>query len=143
MGSAVPLLIKTVQKDFGPDLLFLSPDKGGKRRTGIFGVEKQRINSFKVKVFSPKINLKEKTIAVVDDIIETGGTLSRFCQVIRKAGAKRIIILATHGVLPSGIKRIKKNCSKLYLTNSVEQPACRQAGQQASVNIANLISQSL
>jgi len=130
--SAVPLLIKRVKKDFSGNILFLSPDKGGQRRTEISGLRKERRNSFSVKILSPKINLKRKTVAVVDDIIKTGGTLLKFHEFAKKEGAKKIIALATHGVIPSGVSKIRKKYSKLYLTNTIEQ-------KEANIDITNLI----
>ena len=99
----------------------MSPDKGGKRRTGLSGVKKERLNSFKVRFLSPKINFKGKTVGVVDDLIETGGTLLKFYDFAKKSGAKKVIALITHGVLPIGVSKIKKRYSKLYLTNTIEQ----------------------
>jgi len=134
--SAVPLLIKEVKRDFGEDILFLSPDTGGKRRTGIPGIEKRRLNSFNVKLFSRKLNLKGKIVGVVDDMIKTGGTLLKFYEIAKESGAKKIIALVTHGVIPEGISKIKKKYSKLYLTNTVKQKG-------ANVDITDLIFKNL
>lgn len=119
--SAVPLLTEKAKKDFGKDILFLSPDIGGKRRTGFRGIKKERIDSFRVKIASVPISFKGKIIGVIDDLIETGSTLLKFFEVAKKAGAKRVIALVTHGVLASGVSKIKKKYSKLYLTNTVKQ----------------------
>jgi len=134
--SAVPLLIKRVKKDFGQNLLFLSPDKGGKRRTAVSGIKKERLGVSKVKMFSPKINLKGKIVTVVDDILETGGTLLKFYEVVKKAGAIKVVALVTHGVIPAGISKIKKKYSKLYLTNTIKQ-------RGANVDITDLILKSV
>jgi len=130
--SAVPILIKKVKDDFAGNILFLSPDKGGQRRTKISGFKKERRNSFSVKIFSPKINLKGKIVAVIDDMVKTGGTLLKFYEVAKKEGAKKIIALVTHGVIPSGVSKIKKKYSKLYLTNTISQ-------KEADIDITNLI----
>jgi len=134
--SAIPLLIKRIKEDFSQDVLLLSPDKGGKRRTKIPGLKKKRINSFKVKQFSSKIIAKGKIIGVVDDIIGTGGTLLRFYEFAKNAGAEKIIALITHGVLDTGIKKIKKRFTKLYLTNTIDK-------KEANVDITDLISRAL
>lgn len=134
--SAVPYLMKKTWQDFNENILFLSPDKGGKRRTGLSGIKKERLNSFKIKIFSPKLNFEGKIVGVIDDIIETGGTLLRFYGVAKKAGAKKIIALITHGVLPAGISKTKKKYSKLYLTNTVKQ-------KEANVDISDLILKTL
>jgi len=119
--SAVPIMIERAEKDFGKDIFLLSPDIGGERRTKISGFKKKRLNSFNVKVFSPKLKLKGGIIGVVDDIIKTGGTLLKFYEIAKRLGAEKIIALVTHGVIPIGISKIKKKYSKLYLTNTIKQ----------------------
>ncbi len=130
--SAVPTLIKRAKEDFGKDIFFLSPDSGGKKRTQIAGFKKERLNSFNVKMLPLNLNLKGKIVAVVDDLIETGGTLLKFCELAKKSGAQKILALVTHGVIPSGVLRTKKVYSKLYLTNTINQ-------KEANVDIENLI----
>jgi len=104
--SAVPFLIRKAWQKNHENILFLSPDKGGKRRTGLSAIRKERLNSFKVKIFSSKVNFKGKIVGVVDDIVETGGTLLRFYDFAKKSGAKKVIALITHGALHSGISKI-------------------------------------
>lgn len=130
--SAVPLLIEQAKKDWGENLVILSPDKGGKRRTKISGFKKQRLNSFDVKMNSSKINIKGKIVGVVDDMIKTGGTLLKFCEIAKKSGAKEVIALITHGVMPKGILRIKNNYSKLYLANTIKR-------KESNIDITKLI----
>ena len=116
--------------------MLFSPDIGGKRRTGISGLEKERIDSYQVKMISPKLNLKGKTVVVIDDMIKTGGTLLKFLEIAKESEAKKIIALATHGVIPDGVSKIKKKYSKLYLTNTIEQ-------KEANVDITNLILKNI
>ncbi len=134
--SAVPYLIKDCWQDFNENILFLSPDKGGKRRTGFSWIRKKRLSSFKIELLSQKANFEGKTVAVVDDILETGGTLLKFCEFAKKSGAKKIVALITHSVLPAGISKIKKKYSKLYLTNTINQ-------KEANIDISNLILKTL
>lgn len=130
--SAVPILIKKTEREFGKDVLFLSPDIGGKRRTGISGIRKKRLDSFKVEMFSRKSNLRGKVVAVVDDMIKTGETLLKFYEIVKKSRAKKVIALITHGVIPIGVSKIKKKYSKLYLTNTIRQ-------KDSNIDITNLI----
>ena len=134
--SALSSLIEKTKKDFGRDVLFLSPDKGGKRRTGIAGLNKKRINSFEVAPFSSEIPIKGEVIGVVDDMIETGGTLLRFCEFANNARAKKVIALITHGILDTGIKNVAKNFTKVYLANTVNK-------KEANVDIIDLIADTL
>jgi len=135
--SAVPILIQKAKEDFGENILFLSPDIGGKRRTGISGgMKKERLTSFKVKMVSPKLNFKGKVVGVIDDMIKTGGTLLKFQEIAKKSGAEKIIALITHGVIPSGVSKIKKKYSKLYLTNTIKQ-------KESNIDITKLILKNL
>ena len=134
--SAVPLLIEKAKKDFGEDVLFLSPDIGGERRTKILGFKKKRLSSFNVEIFSSRLNLKGKIVAVVDDVIKTGGTLLKFYKIAKKSGANKVIALATHGVLRDGISKIKKKYSKLYLTNTIKQ-------KESNIDITELILKNI
>ena len=134
--SAVPILIQKAKEDFGENIWFLSPDIGGKRRTGISGIKKERLTSFKVKMVSPKLNFKGKVVGVIDDMIKTGGTLLKFQEIAKKSGAEKIIALITHGVIPSGVSKIKKKYSKLYLTNTIKQ-------KESNIDITKLILKNL
>ncbi|MFH1894309.1 MAG: ribose-phosphate diphosphokinase [Patescibacteria group bacterium] len=134
--SALPLLIKRAKKNFGEAILFLSPDKGGKRRTGIPGLNKKRINSFDVKPFSSEMPSRGKIVGVVDDIIATGGTLLRFYEFVKKSGVKLVIALITHGVLDGGVKKVKKSFTKLYLANTINR-------KEANVDITDLIASTI
>jgi len=134
--SAVSILIQKAKEDFGENIWFLSPDIGGKRRTGISGIKKERLTSFKVKMVSPKLNFKGKVVGVIDDMIKTGGTLLKFQEIAKKFGAEKIIALITHGVIPSGVSKIKKKYSKLYLTNTIKQ-------KESNIDITKLILKNL
>ena len=134
--TAVPFLVEKAKKDFREDILFLSPDIGGKRRTGVSGIKKERIDSFRVKIAPLSINLEGKIVGAIDDMIKTGGTLLKFFELAKKSGAKKIITLVTHGVIPSGISKIKKKYSKLYLTNTI-------ARKESNFDISDLILKAL
>ncbi len=119
--SAVDLLRQAVEKDFS-DIAYTSPDAGSQRRTGIDGVKKKRIHSYKTETqcdedFRKKVH--GKVVAVVDDILETGGTLDLFYDECIKCKPKAIVTLITHGALAQGVERIRTKYDKLYLTNSI------------------------
>lgn len=134
--SAVPFLTEKIKEDFGEDVLLVTPDKGGKRRTGILGLNKKRVNSFEVMPFSSKIAVKGRTIGVVDDMIGTGGTILRFYEFAKNSGAEKIVALVTHGVLNMGVKKIKKRFTKLYLTNTINK-------KEANVDVVDSIVKAI
>jgi len=138
--SAVNLLMKTVSDDY-PNAIYLAPDAGSQRRTGLElkGLRKKRIDSRVVEFRSDEefgAAVKDRIVGVVDDQIETGATLIPFYDECIKAGAKEVIALITHGVLPEGIERVKAKYSKLYLTNTINQ-------KEANIDITDLILNTL
>lgn len=134
--SATDLLIQSALKDF-PEAIFLPPDIGSERRTGLRlrGLKKKRIDSYLVKIKSNeefKTIVKGKVVGVIDDMVETGATLVPFYEECKKCGAKEVIALVTHGVLSEGIEKIKSKYSKLYLTNTIVQ-------NEANVDITDMV----
>jgi len=99
-------------------------------------MRKKRIDSNRIEFLSLPKNLKGEVVGIVDDLLETGGTLLKAFQQCKKNGAKKIVALVTHGVLPSGITRIKKRYSKLYLTNTIKQKG-------SNIDITDLILETI
>ena len=133
--SAVPLLKENAQAEFGKDIVFMSPDKGGQRRTGISGAEKQR-NKGEIEMLDIEADIKGKVVAAVDDLIGSGGTLIKFKEKAKEAGAKEVIALATHGVIPEGVAKVKSAFSKFYLANTINLA-------EANVDVTELIVNTL
>ena len=137
--SAHETLLAAVRKDY-PDAVFVAPDMGHTKRTkGLKGVQKTRVDSYTVHLAEDEAlfgSLKNKVVAVVDDLVETGGTMVRFQEECKKYGPKEMVAVVTHGLLPEGVKRLQKNYSKLFLSNSIVEPA-------ANTNIAPLIAEAL
>lgn len=136
--SAVDLLKKEVETDYS-DLVYLAPDAGSEMRTGIKGAKKKRLNSFTTEYTGNdwlEQKVKNKNVAVVDDLLETGGTMCRFYDECKKYGAKDVVAVITHGVLKKGIRRVKEKYSKLYLSNTIKQ-------KEAKIDACDLITEVL
>lgn len=132
--TAVDMLKSEAKKDY-PEIVFCAPDIGCQRRTGLQGVEKKRENSYKTSIKNIgdlESLISGKDVGVVDDLLETGGTMVKFYELCKEYGAKNIVALMTHGVLPKGIERVKNKFSKLYLTNSIKN-------EQANIDISRLV----
>ncbi len=132
--SAGALLYSTVRRDY-PDVIFMAPDAGSQRRTQLTGTSKSRHNSFDVEInwdeeFQSKV--AGKIVAVVDDLVETGGTLVKFSEACKECNAKGTVAVITHGVLVEGIKRVKTLFSHLYLTNSISR-------EDSNIDVSGLI----
>ena len=132
--SAAPALMAAAEKDY-PGILFLAPDKGGQARVQLKGFSKTRFDSFQVELEHNEEHSRDiagRVVGVVDDLLETGGTLAKFHDKCLQYGAKEAVALVTHGVLPAGIERVKNSYSKLYLTNTINRP-------EANIDISGLI----
>lgn len=136
--SAVNLLMQAALRDY-PDLIFLSPDEGGEKRTGVEGMKKTRIDSFTTEIQNDeefKRIVKGKRIGVIDDLLETGGTLARFSEECIDCGALELVALVTHVVLPEGKEKIQSKYSKLYFTNTINR-------EGANADITAIIANTL
>ena len=132
--TALDLLKKKAAQDH-PDIIYLAPDAGSQKRTGLEGTEKDRTDSYVVDIKSNehfKTIVKNKTVGAVDDLLETGGTMDRFYNECMKYGAKEVVALVTHGVLKQGIDKVKNKYSRLYLANSVNR-------DETNVDVTELI----
>lgn len=132
--SAVELLKKRALKKY-PKAIFMAPDAGSQRRVGLKGAQKKRKNSFEVTLECDedfKKSVKGKIVGVVDDLVETGGTISKFADLCRTYGAKDVIALVTHGVLISGIKRLETVYKDVYITNSIKR-------EDSNVDVSGII----
>lgn len=130
------LLTSAVKADF-PEAVFVAPDSGHEKRAQIQGFKKTRTDSYTVSHDSASMaHLTGKTLAVVDDIIETGGTMIGFHSACATHSPKELIAVVTHGVLPEGIARLKKTYAKVYLSNSIFRV-------ESNVDISPLIEKAL
>lgn len=136
--SALDLLMSKIDQN-NPEYIFLTPDTGSQLRTGLQGLDKKRLDSFNVAMASDQhfeALVKGKIVVVVDDILETGGTMIKFHDKCKEHGARDTIALITHGGLESGIERVQNAYAKLYLTNTINRP-------QANVDISQKIIETL
>lgn len=137
--SAHELLLAAARRKY-PDAVFVAPDKGHEMRTKrVKGLQKVRTDSYTVTLKHDIAFLRElsgKTVGVVDDIIETGGTLTKFHEAALSSKPRALFAVATHGVVPQGIARVAEMYEDLFLSNTVGHPA-------ANVDVTPLIIDAL
>jgi len=111
--------------------MILAPDKGAinrvKKASRIIGcdfdyMEKTRINGETIEIKPKKLNAKNKNVAIVDDIISTGGTMAKSIQELKKNGAKNVFVACTHGLFAGdAIKKLNSaGCDEIISTDSVQ-----------------------
>ncbi len=109
----------------------LAPDKGAKKRAQqaakIIGceydyMEKTRINGTTIKIKPKNLDAKNKNVAIIDDIISTGGTMAKSIRELKKQGAKKVSVACTHGLFVGGAKEklISAGCDELISTDTIE-----------------------
>src|SRR3546814_16926792 len=90
-------------------------------------------------------DVKGRTCVIIDDMIDTGGTLCAGADQLAAYGAKEIYALATHGVLSGpAIDRIKNSVlSKVIVTNTLPLPASKQIDKIEVLSIAKVLAETI
>lgn len=111
--------------------LVLAPDKGALTRATqaaeILGcdvdyMEKTRIDGTTVKITPKRLDAKGKSVAIIDDIISTGGTMATSIKELRKQGANHVFVTCTHGLFAGdAIKKLHAaGCDEIISTDTIE-----------------------
>jgi ribose-phosphate pyrophosphokinase len=113
------------------DTTVVSPDIGGVKRARDFAerlglplaiIEKRRVtDGKKAKMFNVIGNVKDKNVLIVDDEVDTAGTLSKATRFLRESGARELYACATHAILskPACKRLAKSDLSQLVVSDSV------------------------
>lgn len=86
--------------------------------------------------------IEGKTAIILDDIIDTGGTISGVAQLMKEKGAKNTIICATHGLLNNdAVEKLKKSpASKILILDTVEIPKEKRFEKMEVLSLAKLLA---
>ena len=129
---ATPIFARHIKKKLNSkNLICVSPDVGGVERTralarkldvGIGIIDKRRPSPGKSQVMNVIGNVKGKTCIIVDDIIDSGGTIVNAAQALINRGAREVHVYITHGVLSGqAVEKIKKSKIKnLVVTDTID-----------------------
>jgi ribose-phosphate pyrophosphokinase len=112
-------------------MICVAPDVGGTERARALGktlnvglaiVDKRRPKPGQSQVMNIIGNVKGKTCIIVDDIIDSGGTIVNAAKALKDRGAKDVYVYITHGVLSGeAVSRIKKSIIKnLVITDTID-----------------------
>jgi ribose-phosphate pyrophosphokinase len=112
--------------------VILSPDEGrwenAKRVADVAGCDadflvKERLDGDKVSITPKSLDVNGKHVAIVDDIISTGGTIIKAAEQLKIQGAKKIVAACTHGVFANNaLDRIRLAVDEIYSTDTIENP---------------------
>ena len=91
-------------------------------------------------------NVNNKTCIIIDDIIDSGGTIVNAAQALLNRGAKEVHVYITHGVLSGqAVERIKKsNIKKLVITDTIDNSGkLKKAKNIEILSISNLLGEAI
>ena len=129
---ATPIFARHVKKKIkSKNLICVAPDVGGTERARALGkilnvglaiVDKRRPKPGQSQVMNIVGEVKGKTCIIVDDIIDSGGTIVNAAKALKDRGAKEVYVYITHGVLSGeAVKKIKNSVIKnLVITDTID-----------------------
>ena len=151
-----PILISDMWKKKYSDIVVVSPDTGGVVRAravakqldidGLAIVDKRREKANESEVMNIIGNVKSKTCLIVDDMVDTAGTLCKASVALKEQGANAVMAYATHPVLSGdAIKNIEKSeLDELVVTDTIqlsdEAKKCKKIRQ---LSVSNLLAESI
>jgi len=146
-----PKFVELLQKKKYKDLVVVSPDVGGVKRgrkmagmlkSPLVIVDKRRPRRNRAEVLTIIGEVKGKTAVIVDDIVDTGGTICGVAKVLKERGARGIIICATHALLSGeAVKNLKKSvASKIIFTDTLPISKEKMIKKFEIISLAKLLS---
>ena len=153
---ATPIFARHIKKNLKTkNLVCVAPDVGGTERARALGkmldvglaiVDKRRPTPGKSQVMNIVGNVKGKICIIVDDIIDSGGTIVNAAKALVDRGAKEVHVYVTHGVLSGGaIEKIKNSkIKKLILTDTIDnEQKVKKASNIQVLTISNLMAEAI
>ena len=152
---AAAVIIEYVQQLKLPELVVVSPDAGGVERARAYAkrldaslaiVDKRRDQPNVAEVHNVIGDVAGKTALVVDDMVDTAGTLTKVAQALKAAGAREVLASCSHPVLSGhAIERIEKSSlARLITTDSIPLgPEKLKNGRIVVLGVAGLLSRAI
>lgn len=152
---AAPVLLNDLDKQKYDDLLVVSPDVGGVVRARAFAkrmecdlaiIDKRRPKANVSEVMNIIGEVEGRTCVIMDDIVDTAGTLCKAASALKANGAKRVLSYCTHAVLSgAAVSRIaESDLDELVVTDTIplreDAKACDRIRQ---VSVASLLADTI
>ena len=152
---AAPVLLDDLEKQKYENLMVVSPDVGGVVRARAFAkrlecdlaiIDKRRPKANVSEVMNIIGEVEGRTCVIMDDIVDTAGTLCKAAQALKENGAKRVMAYCTHSVLSGpAISRINESdLDELVVTDTIPlSDEARACSRIRSVSIAALLADTM
>jgi len=136
------------------DFILVAPDMGSVNRIrkmadltdlSIAIIDKRRIKANECEIMNVIGDIKDKTAIIIDDMIDTAGTITKAANTVVDMGAKRVLVYATHGILSAdAVTKIKNSkIEKMFLLDTVPVPAEKMINKIEIVSVAKLFSEAI
>jgi ribose-phosphate pyrophosphokinase len=152
---AAPVLLGDVWKQNYQDLIVVSPDVGGVVRARALAkrmesdlaiIDKRRPKANVAEVMNVIGEVKDRTCVIMDDMVDTAGTLVKAAQVLKEEGATKVVAYCTHAVLSGGaVQRIAtSDLDELVVTDTIPlSEEGRACGKIRQLSIAALLAETI
>jgi ribose-phosphate pyrophosphokinase len=150
-----PVLIDYISSKNLTDLVVVSPDVGGVARARAFAkklndaplaiIDKRRQAHNVAEVMNVVGDVRGKTAVLVDDMIDTAGTICEGARLLKREGARQVYACATHPVFsPPAIERLSSGLfEEVIVTNTIPMAADREFDQLTVLSMANLLGEAI
>lgn len=148
------VLVKYFEQLGNENAVVVAPDAGGVERARAFAnriktsiaiIDKRRVGINQAKVLNVMGEVKGKDLIIVDDMIDTAGTLIEAVNLLQERGARKIYACCTHGVL-SGPALERINNSSLHevvITNTIPLPQDKDTHKIKVISVAPLLGETI
>jgi ribose-phosphate pyrophosphokinase len=153
---STPIFSKHIKKYISnKNIICVAPDVGGVERARALGqklnvglaiVDKRRSAPGKSQVMNIIGNVKGKNCLLVDDIIDSGGTIVNAAKALKEKGAKDVYVYVTHGVLSgNAVEQINNSkIKKLILTDTIDNSnKIKKSSKIVVLSISNLMAEAI
>ncbi|BBA22127.1 ribose-phosphate pyrophosphokinase [Mycoplasmopsis bovirhinis] len=136
-------------KQTGEKFTVVSPDHGGTVRARTLAeliadtvqiciIDKRRTEVNKTEVMGILGNIENQNAVIIDDIIDTGGTILKAVETLKQKGAKKIIVAASHGIFTKGFEVFENHpdVDRVIITNSIDNSSW--ANKYKKLNVVSL-----
>ena len=152
---ASPIILDYLRDKFKDDLVLISPDAGGVERTRAFAkrldaslaiIDKRRESANVAQVMNIVGEVKGKISIILDDMVDTAGTLTQAANALREEGAQKVVACCTHPVLSGkAIEKINQSeLEELVVTDTIplrdEAKACKKI---EVLSVAQLLGEAI
>ncbi len=152
--EALPLLVQYFKDKNLDDIVVVSPDHGGTTRARklalyfdapIAIVDKRRPRPNVAEVMNIIGEVKDKNVIIVDDIVDTAGTITIAANHLKAIGAKKIFVGCTHPILSDpAIQRINDSAiEELVCTNSIQIDPSKKCDKIVQLSIAKILGKGI